>query len=910
MKKKIFRGVISGIMSFTVALCGNGFTVLADEAVTDDPEALESEIIIELPEESVDGPILLDDEYIEEDVNEDVGQVEEEAGILEFQNDAFDFTSDGARQALLDEAAAFPAKFDLRDVDGRCFVTPVKLQSPFQTCWGFAAIAAAETSILGSLLYDDPDAYTWLDLSEKQLAYFSHTHINDPNNSQNGEGTYSNGTDSSSVYTRGVPFLATSAFSSGIGPHYENTDEFVYRGRNGYTFQNYFDGKYQNYSYSEDDDWSIDESLRFKQDFVLSESFILPTPAGRNSMDGEYSYNAAGTAAIKDQLYHYRAVEMGFHADQSRPNQEGEGQYISKNWAHYTYDDVAPNHAVTIVGWDDDYPATNFVQGYEPRDAEGNLLNGAWLAKNSWGSGEEEFPNKGNGLWGLPVEKKDADGNIVYDENGNAVMVGSGYFWLSYYDHSLTYPEALAFDEAVEDSYFLDEYDLMPVGNISTVDAPVPLKMANVFSAEAGELLKAISCQTAAPGTTATYEVYLLCDEFQSPEDGILMERGSVTYQYGGFHKINLANPIIVQKGQFYSVIITQNLEDGSYNLNLPMSLGPGAGYSSWQVGVINEKESFLYMNGKWYDYSNPEVRRMFYPNKEEIDKDKVAFDNFPIKGYCNVLPVNMNMRMAGDLSGLVIYSGGQVGTSVALRFSGDADREMGNPDIKWGLAEGGENIVTLTPDTSGTTAGIVPISIGKTYLSITVDGVGTKVIPVVVTPAVPAEISLIKGDTYVYTGKAIKPEVIVRTASYRELKEGVDYTLSYENNKKCGTAFAVATAIGDFPEGKRPEPVRQPFYIKPAKAKVAKLTAGKNKLTVTVKDQYASGIEGYQIRYREKGTSTWKAKTLKSGKTSVAIKNLKTGKQYEVRVRAFVTIDQTVYYGKYSDTKTSAAVK
>ena len=91
-----------------------------------------------------------------------------------------------------------PESFDLRSVDtdgdgkgDRCFVTPVRFQNPFGTCWGFAAMAAAETSILGSHFANDPDAYKTLDFSEKQLAYFANTHIDDPDNPQNGEGMHS-----------------------------------------------------------------------------------------------------------------------------------------------------------------------------------------------------------------------------------------------------------------------------------------------------------------------------------------------------------------------------------------------------------------------------------------------------------------------------------------------------------------------------------------------------------------------------------------------------------------------------------------------------------------------------------------------------------------------------------------------
>ena len=73
-------------------------------------------------------------------------------------------------------------------------------------------------------------------------------------------------------------------------------------------------------------------------------------------------------------------------------------------WSHYTWQrgmTVPTNHAVTIIGWDDDYPADNFLEGHRPPQ------DGAWLVKNSWGSGENEFPNRATGLWGLPIDPDD-----------------------------------------------------------------------------------------------------------------------------------------------------------------------------------------------------------------------------------------------------------------------------------------------------------------------------------------------------------------------------------------------------------------------------------------------------------------------------------------------------------------------
>ena len=135
----------------------------------------------------------------------------------------FTLAASFAEQA--EDAEALPETFDLRSVDtdgdgigDRCYVPPVRQQNPFGTCWGFSATAASEISILGSILDYDPDAWKTIDLSEKQLAYFTHVPLADENNPQNGEGIYTDGKDAVSIYnTGGNSFLAASAYAQGIG---------------------------------------------------------------------------------------------------------------------------------------------------------------------------------------------------------------------------------------------------------------------------------------------------------------------------------------------------------------------------------------------------------------------------------------------------------------------------------------------------------------------------------------------------------------------------------------------------------------------------------------------------------------------------------------------------------------------
>lgn len=74
------------------------------------------------------------------------------------------------------DTETYPEKFSLRD---KGVITPVKQQRPWGTCWGFAATAASEGSILTDLgkTYGTGENQIPLDLSEKQLAWFIRTPV-------------------------------------------------------------------------------------------------------------------------------------------------------------------------------------------------------------------------------------------------------------------------------------------------------------------------------------------------------------------------------------------------------------------------------------------------------------------------------------------------------------------------------------------------------------------------------------------------------------------------------------------------------------------------------------------------------------------------------------------------------------
>ena len=196
---------------------------------------------------------------------------------------------------------SYPAQFDLRNVDGTSYVTPVKSQDPFGSCWSFGANAAAETSILGDPETNSGFTADNMDLSEKHTAWFTYAANPDFFSSQYAEGGYpGNGLH---LDVGGFSFFATGLFASGAGPVLESGNElFEYHGKNKtiaykYTMVDEDGEEYTEYvttpldtvpsdadscqpiCYSPFDDWSIPEQYRFVHSFDLRESYTLASPS-------------------------------------------------------------------------------------------------------------------------------------------------------------------------------------------------------------------------------------------------------------------------------------------------------------------------------------------------------------------------------------------------------------------------------------------------------------------------------------------------------------------------------------------------------------------------------------------------------------------------------------------------------
>ncbi|RDB63314.1 hypothetical protein C1878_05505 [Gordonibacter sp. 28C] len=585
--------------------------------------------------------------------------------------------------------AGFPERYDLRDEN---LVTPVKLQNPWGTCWGFAAIAASETSIMSELGVTAADG--GVDLSELHTAWFSYTPLPEDAGPQAGEGTHTTSRESGAVLDQGgTPFTATSVFSSGIGPVYE--EDVPYRNKEDIRVK---DATGADCYYSSEGDWSVDENLRFVQAIELEESNILPSPAGRDE-EGNYVYDESGTQAIKRELQAGRAVEITYAADSSQPGQEAPAKYINpETWAQYTYEDAQTTHAVTIVGWDDAYSKGNFLAEHQPE------FDGAWIVKNSWGSKDAEFPHRNPKGWGVD---------------------GGGYFYLSYYDKSISVPES--FDYYAEnyrqpaEYYLVDQHDFMPSPGVTARLSDDPVSMANVFEASEHQMVRSLSCETAQPGTEVVYEVYLLNDGYANPRDGKLLAKASETYEYGGYHRIQLAEGLPIEQGQRYSVVATQQC-DGQYSVLVDRALNkdgmdfvnennPGLNYNRYAVGVVNEGESFVCEDGEWVDWSAMVAQLKAVAETTE-EGDIFDYDNFAIKAYADPMgePPIHEAVVVPDLGGMT-----EAEALAALEQAG-LKGEAGEPEHS-DAVEAGRVVRQGTPAGTEVDAGFIVtyhLSLGK----------------------------------------------------------------------------------------------------------------------------------------------------------------------------------------------------
>ena len=476
-----------------------------------------------------------------------------------------------------------PARFDLRDVNGVSYVSPVKDQYRWSDCWVFATLGSLESN----LLMQGRGGLAGNDLSELQLTQARRTLVSDAQATrlgaagQAGEGIapliwYVFGhPDNQFLQSYGYIYETSDAMFAGMGPVAESSAPFGGSGDDEAYRYWVTDNGTEIYFPSGSSSWALDDPYALDPVLWLDESRYLGTPR-----DGHDSPDWDVVDSIKRALMEDGAVAVGIAAGSYCFDEDYayDQSYNPVTHAQYYYWDQDMHHFVTIVGWDDTFSRNNFAV-----PAPGD---GAWIIKESYGT-------RTDALW--PTNT-------------------SGYRYVSYYDNSLSASRQLiAGPDASSDDVIL-QYDLLGLSPFSgELLTDEKASSANIFRADQDMLLEATTAAAGIENSTVRVEVYLLGEGASNPTDGQLASTTDVTFPYIGRYRVGLNKPVEIRVGQRFSIVetVSSYVEDGAnsgtkyylaFETGITEAYAENNGFTFLWHAKANPGESWVMAGGMWDD--------------------------------------------------------------------------------------------------------------------------------------------------------------------------------------------------------------------------------------------------------------------------------------------------------------------
>jgi hypothetical protein len=274
------------------------------------------------------------------------------------------------------------------------------------------------------------------------------------------------------------------------------------------------------------------------------------------------------------------------------------------------------------------------------------------------------------------------------------------------------------------------------------------MKTANVFVVDQNAKLTEISAVTTTPNSEVSYEIYLLRSKYRNPYDGVKIQSGEgYTFEYGGYHRFELKEPVMLFRGQAYSVVISQKTPSGKSVFNIVCGEKHGSDLKEirddfpeeapaeeyvdeWTEFIVNRRESYVLKDDEWLDLTTKKAYDALLGSGKKYAGDPDIYDNLPIKAYLEEAEQAAYPDPAADIA--VGSMPGRNSKQVIFKLKGRGEEWDTNPVFTWTSSDTGIFTVETVDPEEGVMQ-ITGISPGTAYLTISSEELGTRVVGVTV---------------------------------------------------------------------------------------------------------------------------------------------------------------------------------
>lgn len=693
-------------------------------------------------------------------------------------------------------AAAYPSYYNAAE---QGYVTSVKNQDPYGMCWAFGMASLMETSLLSQGL----GTY---DLSEEHLAYFWANRSNDPLGNTAGDINHHYGTDD-----------------------YGNVD--YHEGGND-LLASMFLSTWSGMTTEADVPLATDSTHTQKTGAIPARSKEFHSSAYlKNSYFSDYS-----VSAMKKLLTANHSVSIMYNA---------QNRYYNASTAAYSYptSTKSVNHVVTVVGWDDNYSASNFAA------ASRVTSDGAWIVKNSWGTD-----------WG-----KD------------------GYFYMSYEDKSVC--ELVAVTAAAKPEY-TNNYFYDGTSGLAYIRMYSGEKFASIYKASAGsgkaESLGEVTLASMTANSSFTVQVYTNLKDASDPTSGTpaYAQPISCVQSMAGIETFKIPE-VLISQNSLYSVVITNV---GSETLKYYVEASADYTWCEFEASV-SAGQSFIYYpeDTDWMD------AKEYSPSITPRIKAHTRTLNSAAKMTLSASSLSMN---AGDKKKLKASATRAEMTSSGVTWT-SSDKNIATVSTKGVITAKKPGTVTIScygNNAKGIKASCkITVKLNKTTAKATAKSGPYNIV----------SWNKVSGAGGYRIYRKIEGQ------GWKCIKEVKNTVFSYKDSSIQGiTTYAYAVRAYSTVNGKKIQSrYTASSYIQsyPLKQKISKIARTARGLRIYWSTQKKAS--GYQI-YRKTKNSSWKKiKTISNGKTaSFEDRTAKKGTTYYYAVRAGAkTSTGKTVYGSYT---------